>query len=70
MRDARDRPRSHAVRRRLAFLRRGGRPRRRLQAAWCPRSPGDSEGYRPEYVLNDIGDLVGVLGRTEHAEQP
>ncbi|WP_284010154.1 HAD family hydrolase [Haloarcula pelagica] len=41
-----------------------------LQAAWCPRSPGDSEGYRPEYVLNDIGDLVGVLGRTEHAEQP
>jgi putative hydrolase of the HAD superfamily len=41
-----------------------------LQAAWCPRSPGDTEGYSPEYVLSGLGDLVGVLERTEHVEQP
>jgi putative hydrolase of the HAD superfamily len=32
-----------------------------LQAAWCPRESADPGQYRPEYVLDHIGDLGSVL---------
>ncbi|MFC7249879.1 HAD family hydrolase [Halomicroarcula sp. GCM10025324] len=32
-----------------------------LQAAWCPRTPGETNGYQPEYVFDRIDDLVAVL---------
>jgi len=32
-----------------------------LQAAWCPRTPGDRERYRPEYVFDRPDELVTVL---------
>lgn len=36
-----------------------------LQAAWCPRQSTDPGGYRPEYVLADMGDLADVLAAPE-----
>ncbi|WP_276271056.1 HAD family hydrolase [Haloarcula litorea] len=39
-----------------------------LQAAWCPREPGDTEGYRPEYVLGAPSDLAAVLDRQRARE--
>jgi putative hydrolase of the HAD superfamily len=41
-----------------------------LQAAWCPQTPGDTEGYEPEYVLGRLDDLLDVLAGTDRAEQP
>ncbi|WP_324759107.1 HAD family hydrolase [Haloarcula sp. GH36] len=41
-----------------------------LQAAWCPRTPGDSEGYRPEYVFDSPADLIEVLERSDEPRQP
>ncbi|WP_254273626.1 HAD family hydrolase [Haloarcula marina] len=32
-----------------------------LQAAWCPRTPGDTDGYRPEFVFDRPDELAGVL---------
>ena len=41
-----------------------------LQAAWCPQSPGDANGYRPEYVFERPADLVAVLDGAAEAAEP
>ncbi|MFC7020168.1 MULTISPECIES: HAD family hydrolase [Haloarcula] len=41
-----------------------------LQAAWCPQTPGDANGYRPEYVFERPDELAAVLDGTVAAEEP
>lgn len=41
-----------------------------LQAAWCPQTPGDANGYRPEYVFERPDDLVGLLDGELEVEGP